>query len=64
MPMLIVEGHSQFLIPLTTTGLLAQQLHSPLQQQKLYFKMEMHPTNTKCNFLNYHRNHVMGVEVF
>lgn len=64
MPMLIVEGRSQFLIPLTvTTLLLAQQLHSPLQQKKR-FKMEMHPTNTKCNFLNYHRNHVMGVEVF
>ena len=35
MPMLIVEGHSQFLIPSTTTWLLAQQLHSPLQQQKI-----------------------------
>lgn len=33
MPMLIVEGHSESLIP-STTLLLAQQLHSPLQQQK------------------------------
>lgn len=35
MPMLIVEGHSQFLIPLTATWVLARQLHSPLQQKKI-----------------------------